>query len=116
MRWLSKRLDWPNSKLVAHAPRAGFTPKTLQHIYRARNALRAQYGLGKLQHPDKSHPKQSSKKKPPKKKKQPEQQQQLSALMLKKSRLRKLIFEIGWDEAREVFHEFEDIYGQWGER
>lgn len=31
----------------------------------------------------------------------------------KLAQLRKLVFEIGWDAAREVFNEFQDMHGRW---
>lgn len=113
LHWLSQRLDWPNDKLLRDERLEG---KGLPYIHRARHQLRRVHGLGELAEPSKSHPratKQKRKKRQkstPKKSKQP---QQLTALQLKISRVRKLIFEIGWDAARELFHEFEDTYSRW---
>lgn len=115
LHWLSKRLDWPSDKLLATTRLQG---KSVKYIHRARHQLRAKYGLGELAQASKSHPQSDApkqrkqrKQKKPKQKKQP--QQQLTALQLKISRVRKLIFEIGWDAARELFHEFEDTYSRW---
>lgn len=120
--WLSKRLDWPNDKILQHAERAGFPAKTKQRLHHARHQLRAQYGLGAPADPTKSHPK----KKPPPPKKKPKStttkstktksKLQPTALQLKLSHLRKLVFEVGWDAARDVFHEFEATYSRWGGR
>ena len=109
LHWLSKRLDWSNADLLATKRLQG---KGLPYIHRARHQLRHVHGLGELGDPSKSHPRATKKSAP--KQKKPKKQQQPTALQVKVAHLRKLIFEIGWDAAREVFHEFEDIYGRWG--
>ena len=37
-----------------------------------------------------------------------------SATDIKKAQLRKLVFELGFDVAREVFDEFRDMHSRWG--
>ena len=117
IEFVSRHLELPDAELLEKGKTEGF--KIVEkNLRKMRWLLRTKYGFDntgvqprayKAKGP-RTKPVEGKKRGPYKKRKK----QASPADALKLSQLRKLIFELGWDAAHDIFSEFMDMHNRWG--
>lgn len=125
IEYISKHLGLTNQELVEKAKADGIS-LTVPVIDATRWTLRTKYGFKNtgsslMKDRGKKKKKQGKRKytarasaEPKRRKKKDKKKDVSPERALKHAELRKLVFELGYDEVKDIFSEFQDMHNRWG--